>query len=317
MNELESNEYEILDISEFDWEDFEQLGTKPKFWYVDQNIEYLFKSTKARNSERLGEDWAEKIACELAEILGLPHAHYELAVHNGVRGVVTKNFVNKNFLNRSESLTPGNELLQEYIVKLEDKNPNIQYVEYVHKVMEQKIVGKPLGFPSFLNIKTASEFFVGYLMFDALISNQDRHNENWGMITTSKGDKHLAPSYDHGASLARNESDETRKIRLESKDKGQQVSIYVKKAKSQFQHIESNKRLKLLEAFRLYGLMEKKAALAWLDRLKELNERDMWNIINKVPSNLMSDIAKMFTYQLLICNRSNLLEMYVELSEGA
>lgn len=212
--------YAIYDISEFDSDSLEQLGTKSKFWYVNQDDEYLFKSVTSSTGERLGEDWAEKIACELAELLSLPHAHYELAIYKGVRGVITKNFINKNLAQRSESFTTGNELLQEHVLQLGVENPNIQYVEHVYKVMNDKIEGKPLGFSSLSNIKTASDFFVGYLMFDALISNQDRHNENWGMIITSKGDTHLAPSYDHGASFARNESDETRKLRLESRDKG-------------------------------------------------------------------------------------------------
>lgn len=315
MEIVEKNEYLIQDISDFDSDTLEQLGTKSKFWYVNSDIEYLFKSVTSNTGERLGEDWAEKIACELAELLGLPHAHYELAVHNGIRGVITRNFINKNSIQRSESLTAGNELLQEHISQLDVENPNIQFVAHVHEVMKNKIKGKPLGFPSLLNIKTASDFFVGYLMFDVLISNQDRHNENWGMIITSKGDTHLAPSYDHGASLARNESDETRKLRLESKDKGQQVANYVKKAKSQFQDPLTKKRLKLLEAFRQYALIEQSAAIAWLERLKGIEAFQIQEIISKVPSLLMSDMAKEFTLRLVISNRDNLLEMYNELSE--
>lgn len=315
MDTPESSEYLIQDISEFDSDSLEQLGTKSKFWYVNSDVEYLFKSVTSSTGERLGEDWAEKIACELAELLGLPHAHYELAIYKRVRGVITKNFINKNSAQRSESLTAGNELLQEHVSQLGVENPNIQYVKHVHKVMKNKIKGKPLGFPSLSNIKTASDFFVGYLMFDVLISNQDRHNENWGMIITSKGDTHLAPSYDHGASLARNESDETRKLRIESRDKGQQVTNYVRKAKSQFQDPLTNKRLKLLEAFRQYALMEKVAALAWLERLSKIENFQIQVIISKIPNLLMSDMAKEFTLKLIISNRDNLLEMYNELSE--
>lgn len=55
----------------------EQLGTKPKFWFRNQHqIEWLFK--KARSDT--GEDWSEKVASELCALLGLPHAHYDLAV---------------------------------------------------------------------------------------------------------------------------------------------------------------------------------------------------------------------------------------------
>lgn len=203
-------------------------------------------------------------------------------------------------------------MLQEYLVDPSEMNPNIQYIEHVHKVMCEMILGKPIGFGSFSNIKTASDFFVGYLMFDALISNQDRHNENWGMIVTLKGTNHLAPSYDHGAGLARNESDEIRAMRLSSKDRGQQISTYAKKAKSQFLDPKSQKRLKLLEAFRQYGLIEKGAARAWLDQLRHIDVDTIKLIIDRVPCERMSLVAKAFTYQLILCNRENLLSLYEE-----
>lgn len=312
MDEQETY-YLIHDISSFESDSLEQLGTKSKFWYENQGEEFLFKSVQSNTGLRLGEDWAEKISCELAKLLGLPHAHYELAIHNDIRGVITKNFITKKFaMQRAEYLTTGNELLQSYINALDETNPNLQYVNHVHLVMTEKIIGKPISFGSFKNIKTASDFFVGYLMFDALVSNQDRHNENWGMIVTITGDNHLAPSYDHGASLARNESDTTRSIRLESNDKGQQIPTYAKKAKSQFQEPFTQKRLKLLEAFRLYGLMEKEAARAWLDKLALLDRNEVRVLIDKVPPQLMSEIAKDFTYQLIICNKTNLLDLYDE-----
>lgn len=305
--------YLIHDISEFESDSLEQLGTKSKFWYEDNGEELLFKSVKSNAGLRLGEDWAEKICCELAELLGLPHAHYELAIHDGIRGVITKNFIKKNFaIQRAEYLITGNELLQSYIGSDNDVNPNLQYIDHIYLVMTEKVIGKPINFGSFKNIKNASEFFVGYLMFDVLVSNQDRHNENWGMIVTIKGDNHLAPSYDHGASLARNESDETRSIRLKSEDKGRQIPTYIRKAKSQFQDPTTKKRLKLLEAFRQYGLMEKEAAIAWLDRLESLSYSDIKLIVDKVPSELMSDLAKEFTYELIICNKTNLLDLYGE-----
>lgn len=312
MSEQETY-YIIHDISDFESDSLEQLGTKSKFWYQNQSDEFLFKSVKSKTGLRLGEDWAEKIACELAKLLGLPHAHYELAMHNGVRGVITKNFITKKFsMQRAEYLTTGNELLQSYINIVNQENPNLQYIDHVSLVMREKIIGKPIGFESFKNIKTASEFFVGYLMFDTLISNQDRHNENWGVIVTITGDNHLAPSYDHGASLARNESDLKRLERLRSSDIGQSIFTYVRKAKSQFQDPITQKKLKLLEAFRLYGLIEREAAKSWLKKLEAIDSKEIRALIDKVPPELMSDLAKEFTYELIICNKANLIDLYTE-----
>lgn len=246
-----------------------------------------------------------KIACELAALLGLPHAHYELAVYKGKRGVITKNFISE----RGEQLILGNELLETFVSSEDGNNPNIQYVDDVHQIMLNTVINKPIGFSSLKDIKTASEFFIGYLMFDALISNQDRHNENWGAIITVKGVNHLAPSYDHGASLARNISDEMRTKRLTSKDRGQQVSQFVLKAKSWFLNREIDSRIKLLDAFNEYALMEREAAKSWLKILKELDDEEIRLLISRVPEELMTQVAKDFTFKLIQCNKSNLLAL--------
>lgn len=48
---------------------------------------------------------------------------------------------------------------------------------------------------------TATGWFAGFLVLDALIGNQDRHSENWSIEITPDGTYHLAPSYDHATSL--------------------------------------------------------------------------------------------------------------------
>ncbi|EHZ7122506.1 hypothetical protein QVK63_000008 [Vibrio vulnificus] len=78
-------EYPIFEVHDQNFDDFEDMGTKSKFWYTDPSDkkQYLFKSTHTQDKNgnpaiRYGEDWAEKISCELAEILGIPHAQYDL-----------------------------------------------------------------------------------------------------------------------------------------------------------------------------------------------------------------------------------------------
>jgi len=63
----------------------EQLGTKRKFWFRDQQNRHMLFKAEERGT---GEDWAEKIACELCKELALPHVHYDLAVSDDVPGVV-------------------------------------------------------------------------------------------------------------------------------------------------------------------------------------------------------------------------------------
>ena len=79
--------FQIIRVDSRSAESLETLGAKPKFWF--DNRSRLFKA-EVRGT---GEDWAEKIACELCGLLGLPHVHYDLAhdVRLDVPGVICAN----------------------------------------------------------------------------------------------------------------------------------------------------------------------------------------------------------------------------------
>jgi hypothetical protein len=304
--------YKIWDVSAFKRDEVEPLGTKSKYWCSGpSDEEFLFKSIETfdLNLElvsRGGEDWAEKIACELAKFLAVPCADYELA-HNGEsRGVITPNFMDR----RTAYLVTGNEVLKNYSSAATHeggKRSEKQNIMHVYIILRRIIRNKPLGFNSLPGIKTAADFFAGYLMLDALISNQDRHSENWGLVVTGKERRHLAPSFDHAASLARNESDETKASRLASKDLGQKVSTYVKRSKSYF--YLRDKRLKTLKAFEYWGVLRPVAALNWLSRLDKLTCDEMQAIIERVPAEIMSNESKQFAMEMLVCNKSNMMDM--------
>ena len=306
-------EYSIFDISGVDPIGLEQMGTKSKFWYKNDEGElYLFKATLSKDKwgndiQRDGEDWAEKIACEIAKALQIPCALYELASYNGQQGIITKNFVADG-----ENMQYGNSLLKR-LYKILGKttiNPN-----HTHQLSDivfclyEYIKNPPTNWDQLPEINTACDVFSGYLMFDALISNQDRHNENWGMISNRNNQSFLAPTFDHAASLGRNESDEKRQLKLTSNDKGQSVSHYVSKAKSQILSLDL-KRLKTIEAFSTLGqTFAPKASINWLQRLAAIDKTVFEDIINRVPSTIMTDISKQFALQIIIANKHRLLAL--------
>ena len=77
MAAAESEKYPIIEVLSAAAIAVEQLGSKDKFWYEDENHQWcLFKKSRPGT----GEDWAEKAASELAEMLGLLHARYQLAI---------------------------------------------------------------------------------------------------------------------------------------------------------------------------------------------------------------------------------------------
>ena len=84
--------FPILEIASSMRGDVEQLGSKPKFWFKYQGENWLFKEAR----ENTGEDWSEKVASEVASLLGLPTHHADLAVWEGRRGCAVKSFVKSN-----------------------------------------------------------------------------------------------------------------------------------------------------------------------------------------------------------------------------
>jgi hypothetical protein len=325
---LPMEQYPIIDISGCIQIDFEQMGTKSKFWYKGESNElWLFKATLStdkfgNNVERVGENWAEKISCEIAKLLNIPCAEYELASHEGQQGVITKNFVAQ-----SEDMHYGNTLLDQFetlmqykkekmgkdnpdTIQQEKVNPNSNHkLTYIDIVLEKFIINKPVRWASLPNIKDANDVFAGYLMFDVLIANQDRHNENWGVIVIGNKHKYLAPTFDHGASLGRNESDKTKEERLRSKDKGKQISKYVTKAKSQVLD-KNGRRLKTIDAFLYYSVISRPlAAMQWLSVLENIPDASLISIVKKVPECIMNDLSKEFVINIILENKKRLLEL--------
>lgn len=309
--------FKVIDISEQVVEDYEQMGTKSKFWFTDKNSgkEFLFKSTHTEDKlgnkvVREGENWSEKIACEIAKLLGIPHADYELAQYNGEHGTISE-----NFRKEGDVVTFGNSLI-EYVTELLsqslEQGQRSQEVVRVSLILNRIIINPPRGYVPSENIKSAHDVFLGYLALDVLISNQDRHSENWGMITDLEGKVYLAPSFDHAASLGRNESDEKRELKFLTKDKGQNVAGYVNKAKSYFYH--RGKRLRSIEAFRSFGSLSPDAFFEWVDRVDKLDSSALEHILELVPNDIMSEMSKKFTLAIILENKARIKMLGEELA---
>lgn len=294
----------------------EQLGTKKKFWFRKNNKDFLFKEPRPDT----GEDWAEKIASELCELIDLPHAHYDLAIWKGRRGVISPNFAPFPY-----RLVHGNELL----AKLDKNYPRERYFRVQEHILRKVLAiiktvkpNPPVGWNSKFSFMSADEIFVGYLMFDAWIANQDRHHENWSIVVVppvKKGTSfslHLAPSYDHASSLGRNESDSTRIERLNTKDMGRHISSYVKKANSAFYAPSPNptKPLTTIDAFVEAGMLYHKAALIWLDQLNKVTAQSIRDILERIPKELITEPAIEFACAILSINQKRLMSLKGEFS---
>ena len=292
-------------------ESLEQLGTKRKYWFTDdQNRRVLFKAEERGT----GEDWAEKLACELAELLGLPHVHYELAEEQEKQGNSKPGVVCANCAPPPWSLIMGNELL----LARDPAHPSDSGRKY--KVREHtveavaEVVSKlelpPEPWRAVLSpgITSALDVFVGYVMLDAWIANQDRHHQNWAALDDGKS-RYLCPTFDHAASLARNLNDTERQERLNTRDGNRQIPAFVRKARSAFYAQPTDaKPLGTYEAWRAFAALSPSAETTWLERLRAIGEDDVARLVAEVPAGRMSAVCREFTQRLLQENKKRLLE---------
>ena len=219
--------YEIFDVCPEDLVGDETLGSKPKFWFSRGQERWLFKEAR----ESTGEDWAEKIAAEVATALDIPAAKVELADFAGRRGCASRSFVNTS---RGQALIHGNEVLGGLVVKYDPAKRLRQSdhnLENIYLALT-KLFGKSGRGPVLTQLAE-------YLVLDALIGNTDRHHENWGLLlelpsavsTSPEGQVKLAisvaPTFDHASSLGRELLDPARD-RLVAEHK---VASYVRRGR--------------------------------------------------------------------------------------
>lgn len=296
------DKFPIITISPEAPEESEAMGTKEKFWFHHEKLGLcLYK--KAR--QNTGEDWSEKIASELCKLIKLPHAEYELASFNNEKGTISKSFLLDN-----SSLITGNEILAQIFLDYpEDINDLSQHtLSNIFSVFTNNSVVLPLNWIPLAGIETAIDTFIGYLLLDAWIGNSDRHHENWAFIDC-EGKNYLAPTYDHASSLGRNESDERRKKRLTTKDRGFSVEAYANKCNScLYAKVGDRKPLKTLDAFCEAAKLHPQAANIWLDRLAGISINDTLELFGRIPNSLISSTAIEFAQKILEINQNKLLD---------
>ncbi|MGR3220977.1 MAG: hypothetical protein ACUZ8H_14330, partial [Candidatus Anammoxibacter sp.] len=281
-------------------------------WLYDEEkkTKVLFKIGRPNT----GENWSEKASNELAKILGLPCADYQFArlEEDDKEGTLSANFVPVG-----GSLIHGNELLAVLL-----KGNDIKYPKQkLYKVKEYKIntvfdtirlivdLKLPIDYKSNEYVKKPLDVFVGYLMLDCWISNQDRHHENWGLVFESKSNSlHLAPTYDHASGLGCRISVEECKKRLRTRDKGYTVKSFVKKANSPF-YDDKSTQLKSIDVFRWAAKKHEQAACYWLNKLESVNDDTVVSIFEQIPAELISQSSMDFAVEILKENKHRLVEL--------
>lgn len=172
------------------WEQYEGTsegsGRSEKIWLInpDTNQIGLFKFKKDKETT---DHVSECIAYELARLIGIPCAEFEVGLYKGREGSMSYNIVEKEGMVLIEGIYCISRVYENFdSEKLIDIKSGDRYsLEMIEASL------KTFGlFDDFLSI----------LVFDFLIGNTDRHQSNWALLMEN-GQFHLSPLYDNSSSL--------------------------------------------------------------------------------------------------------------------
>lgn len=199
----------VSDLSTWRRADDEPLGETDKRWFVDPstNQRWLYKPNRPKRSQDEGS--CEAATSRIAKLLGIPAASVELAQYAETTGCISRNVIVDPTHEMEEAASYLVEFTRNFDPK--DKRSRGHSPATIRALLEQ--IQGPIGYDPTLS---AADWFAGYLLFDALIGNTDRHSQNWAVETTQTGEMHLAPSFDHATSLGISNRGDKRDRLLES-----------------------------------------------------------------------------------------------------
>jgi hypothetical protein len=291
--------FTIISIPTDAREDTEQLGSKPKFWVLLDGQRWLFKEARPQT----GEDWAEKVAAEIAHQLGINAATVELAEFSGKVGCISRNFID---VSDGEALVHGNEVMAWQVTGY-DKDKIFRQSDHTLENIQRAIRG--LADPAHTDAMLTE--LASYMVLDALIGNTDRHHENWGLrlhgpVSMQSRSLSVAPSFDHASSLGRELRDARRMELLEAN----RIAWYVGKGRGgifrdpQQQHGENPLRLVLLAA-KAYPSFFRPA----LERIAAFDTRMLHEILASLPMERATVPARQFAEAMVLNARTSLIEL--------
>lgn len=269
-------------------------------YFSRHRADWLFKYPQAST----GQHWAEKIAAEVANCLGIRHAVVELADFQGERGSATESFAREG-----RDLIHGNQLLAG---KVHGYNPEVRFRQSDH-TLGNSFLSLEKTFSHEAALRRANLPLAGYLVLNALIGNTDRHHENWGLLRKRVGDTWkamMAPSFDHASSLGRELQDagqgkSRRRLLAENR-----VGAYAERARGGVYWSEDEARgLSPLQLVRRANGRYKDVFAPALAKVGKLNLQEIKAVIARVPDDWMTPTAREFAFSLMCYNAHELRKL--------
>jgi hypothetical protein len=166
--------FDISDWNEKTW--FSTKGSRNKIVVEDpqNNKLYYYKtSLKKPGKDYKHEYWSEIIASEIGSYFGFNVLKYDIAWHKDEMGCISESM---NTEGESE-LTEGIQYLTGYNTSYNPKSKEAKR-EYTFQFICDAL--------DYFELDKYIHDIVRIIIFDSLVGNSDRHQENWGIITNNK-----------------------------------------------------------------------------------------------------------------------------------
>lgn len=262
-------------------------GTRSKFWLFEPGLNhkyatrYLFKLP----TEGTGGHWAEFIASKVGDKLGFNAADVKLAINMGTVGTISKNFRKK-----TEEFYEGGDLFLARFPDFDRRSLTNYEMPYILQ---------------FLSAYDLEKEFVSIPVFDALIANNDRHCDNWGVLSGTKGYR-LAPIYDNGSSLGFNVVEDKKQKMLTD---NRMLEGFCNRGKSCI-GLPNKRKPKHFEILTFLNQSLPQEFEVVIKRLNKLNEGILGTVIRDIPSDTMSDLDKEWVVRLLMYRKKWIINWY-------
>lgn len=187
--------------------ELEPTGRSEKFWILSNDGSEkiaLFKEQAPDSNEAYAELFAE----EIAKILGMRAAHYDLAMFDGKKGVISY-----NFLNEYDSFYAGFDMIADFYEEklvdderlsslydidyekdsIEDAVKKLNNLEDIWLILENKFIGNNRQAQM---VSTIMDGLVDKIIFDIITINVDDHSDNWAVVDSIEEGKTISHQYD-------------------------------------------------------------------------------------------------------------------------
>lgn len=261
-------------------------GSRLKRIAIDKktNEEIYFKYERYNCTESC----SEKISYEIARVLGYPCAHIEFGEdEKGKIGIL-----NYLFIKREEE---EHDDAKSYINRDSTERKYFYTIQNIKNCLDK--IDRSL-FNDFLKI----------MVFDALVGETDRHEENWGIIKKN-GKYKISPLYDNGCNLLREFKNE--QLATQYYDEKKDFNSYIKRAKSVIYKDDHSRRYNLFELIEYLYQRYPNQIKQEIDNLRKLTTEKIEEITNKVPSKLLTEKHKMYII-IYLKKRKEILENIIK-----